>query len=113
MRESRCDHLATNDRLSGGDEILVGQGHGTPSTGRRGSMVVRRDEAHDDHLVCRQFHAADVHYWLTLVGGEENRGSLTVRRDVQNPRQAFVAALHPQPVEGRCASTQYESRRAQ
>ena len=47
-----------------------------------------------DDLVWRQFHAAEMHCCLTLVGSEQNRGSVHPRRNVQDPRQAFVAAVY-------------------
>lgn len=45
------------------------------------------------------FPAVELHGWLILISGENNRGPFPARRDVQDARQIFVAALHPQTVE--------------
>jgi hypothetical protein len=62
-------------------------------------MVACRTEPDDDDLVWRRFQAAEVHWCLTLIGGKENWHPLPGRREVEDPRQVFVTALHPQPVE--------------
>ena len=62
-------------------------------------MVACRTEPDDDDLVWRQFQAAEVHCCLTLIGGKENWHPLPGWREVEDPSQVFVAALHPQPVE--------------
>ena len=78
---------------------LKAQGHSTPMTGPRGSEVDRQTGAGDDDLVLWQFPAIEMHGWLILISGENNRGPFPARRDVQDTRQTFVAALHPQAVE--------------
>src|SRR3984893_15341723 len=62
-------------------------------------MVALRTEPDYDDLVWRQLQAAEVHCCLTLIGGKENGHPLPAWREVQDPSQGFVAALHPQPVE--------------
>jgi len=62
-------------------------------------MVACRTVPDDDDLVWRQLQTAEVHCCLTLIGGKENGHPLSARREVQDPGQVFVAALHPQAVE--------------
>jgi len=59
----------------------------------------RQTGAGDEDLVLCQFPAIEMHGWLILISGENNRGPFPARRDVQNTRQTFDAALHPQSVE--------------
>ncbi len=59
----------------------------------------RQTESDDDDPVLWQFPAIEMHGWLILISAKNNRGPFPARRDVQDARQTFVAALHPQAVE--------------
>ena len=61
--------------------------------------MYRHAEADDDDLVLWQFPAIEMHGWLILSSAENDRGPFLARRDVQDARQTFVAAPHPQTVE--------------
>ena len=88
-----------NDGLANGGEILGRQGHGTPSTGLRGSKVVWPIQPEHWYLILRCFDPADLHLPLKGIGREEDHRPLSARRYPHDPRQALVDAMHPQPMQ--------------
>src|SRR6202030_808655 len=91
--------FATVEGLPGVVKIFQRQRQGTPSTGRRAPIMVRRTKADHRDLVMRHLGTADMHGRLALISAEHKCRPLAARRVVQDSSQAFVAAMHPDPVQ--------------
>src|SRR5260370_16333122 len=98
MREGRWGQFTTDEGVCSGDKVLRPQGHLTPLTGSRRSMLAR-DAARvpGDNLAMRQCQTVQIHCWLTWTGGEEKLRPQRARRDAPPSTQPFLPPAPPNP----------------